>query len=131
MAPHTHMQEFLFSKYVKRGVSLKCMPIIILEVLDNRVRQEKIKSQELEIKLPVFTVNFIDYIKIQNSGAPGQSVKHLTLHFSTGHDLTVHGFQPYIRFHTDNMETACNSHSPFLSLPLPHPTPYSHVLISL
>ena len=44
-----------------------------------------------------------------------QSVKHLTLHFSSGHELTVHGLEPNVRLCTDSTEPALDS----LSLPLP------------
>ena len=43
-----------------------------------------------------------------------QSVKHLTLDFSSGHDLPVRGFKPCIRLHADSVEPALDS----LSLPL-------------
>ena len=33
-----------------------------------------------------------------------QSVKRLTLGFSSGHDLTVHGFEPYVGLSTDSAE---------------------------
>ena len=42
-----------------------------------------------------------------------QSVKHLTLDFGSGHDLTVHGFEPHV-----SMEPAWDSLSPSLSAPL-------------
>lgn len=44
------------------------MCIIILEVLDNGVRQEKEKAQRLERKKLncQYLVNLIDYIEIQN-----------------------------------------------------------------
>ena len=48
-----------------------------------------------------------------------QSVKHLTLGFSSGHDLTVREFKPHIRLHSDSMEPAWDSLSLPLSLPLP------------
>ena len=32
-----------------------------------------------------------------------QSVKHLTLGFSSGHDLTVHEFEPHIGLHVDRV----------------------------
>ena len=35
-----------------------------------------------------------------------QSVKHQTLDFSSGHDLTVRGFEPNIRLCTDRVEPA-------------------------
>ena len=44
-------QEFLFSKNLRKGFLLRVsMCIIILEVLANRVKQEKEKAQELERK---------------------------------------------------------------------------------
>ena len=49
-----------------------------------------------------------------------QSVKHLILNFSSGHDSMVHEFEPHIGLCTDNMEPAWTSRSPPLSLPLPH-----------
>ena len=46
-----------------------------------------------------------------------QSVKHLTLGFSSGHDLTVCGIEPLIGLCTDSGEPAWDSLSP--SLPAP------------
>ena len=40
-------------------------------------------------------------------------LKQLTLDFSSGHDLTVHGFEPHIGLFTDHAEPAWDS------LPLP------------
>ena len=34
-----------------------------------------------------------------------QSVKVLTLDFDSGHDLTVHGFEPHVRFCADSSES--------------------------
>ena len=48
-----------------------------------------------------------------------QSVKHLTLDFSSGHACTVHGFKPCVELCADSVEPACDSLSPSLSLPLP------------
>ena len=45
-----------------------------------------------------------------------QSVKHLTLHFGSGHDLTVHEFKPHIRLRAGSVEPAW-----ILSLPLSAP----------
>ena len=47
-----------------------------------------------------------------------QSVKHLTLGFSSGHDLEVHEFEPRIRLCTDSVEPAWDLSLP-LSLPFP------------
>ena len=53
-----------------------------------------------------------------------QSVKHLTLGFSSRHDLTVCGFEPHIRLCADSTEPAWDSvslslcPSPALSLSL-------------
>ena len=33
-------------------------------------------------------------------------LKHLTLDFSSGHDLTVREFEPHIRLHADSTESA-------------------------
>ena len=44
-----------------------------------------------------------------------KSIKHPTLGFGSGHDLTVHEFEPFIRL--CGVSTAWNSLSP--SLPLP------------
>ena len=52
-----------------------------------------------------------------------QLVKCLTLDFSLGHDLMGHGIEPSIGLCADSMETAWDSLSPSLSLPLPR----SHV----
>ena len=48
-----------------------------------------------------------------------QSVKHLTLDFSSGHDPTLHEFEPHVRFWADSVEPACDSLAPFLSAPTP------------
>ena len=45
-----------------------------------------------------------------------ESVKHLTLDFSSGHDLTVRESEPCIRFHTVSVEPAWDSLSPSLTL---------------
>ena len=44
-----------------------------------------------------------------------QLVKHLTLDFSSDHDLTVHEFEPHVGLLTDSMEPAWDSLSPALS----------------
>ena len=49
-----------------------------------------------------------------------QSVKHPTLGFGLGHDLTVCEFEPHIRLHADSAEPAWDSPSPSLSAPPPH-----------
>ena len=46
-----------------------------------------------------------------------QSVKHLTLAFSSGHDLTVGEFKPYVGLYAASREPAWDSFS--VSLPLP------------
>ena len=46
-----------------------------------------------------------------------QSVKHPTLDFHSGHDLSVHEFQPLDRFCADSAQPAWDSLSPFLSAP--------------
>ena len=50
-----------------------------------------------------------------------QLVKHLTLNFGSGHDLTVHEMEPLIKLCADSMEPAWDSLSPSLSLSLPLP----------
>ena len=35
-----------------------------------------------------------------------QSVKPLTLAFSSSHDLTVHAFEPHVRVHADSAKLA-------------------------
>ena len=45
-----------------------------------------------------------------------QSVKCPTLGVGSGHDLTVHGFEPHIRLYADNAEPAWDSASLSLSL---------------
>ena len=45
-------------------------------------------------------------------------VKHLTLGFNSGHDLTICEFEPRMRLYTDLTEPAWDSLCP-LSLPLP------------
>ena len=48
-----------------------------------------------------------------------QLVKHPTLDFGSGHDLTVHEFEPHVKFCTGSAEPAWDSLSPFfLSLSL-------------
>ena len=47
-----------------------------------------------------------------------QSVKHLTLAFGSGHDLTVRGFEPCVRLCADSSGPAWDYLSPSLSLPL-------------
>ena len=47
-----------------------------------------------------------------------QSVKRLTLDFSSRHDLTVPEFEPCIRLCADSMEPAWDSLSPSFSAPL-------------
>ena len=47
-----------------------------------------------------------------------QSIEHLTLDFSSGHDLTVMGWSLPLGS-VLNMKPAWDSLSPFLSLPLP------------
>ena len=55
----------------------------------------------------------------QRGGAwVAQSVKRLTLDLSSGHDLTVCGFEPHIGFCADGTEPAWNS----FCLSLPYPT---------
>ena len=46
-----------------------------------------------------------------------QSVKHLTLDFSSSHDLMVHEIEPCAGLHTDSTEPAWDSTSPSLSAP--------------
>ena len=48
-----------------------------------------------------------------------QSVKHLPINFSSGHDRTVRGIGPLVGFFADSTEPAWDSPSPCLSLPLP------------
>ena len=60
---------------------------------------------------------------VRNSNFGGtwvaQLAKCLTLDFSSGHDLTVHGFEPCIGLCADSAEPGWDSLFPFLSLPLP------------
>ena len=54
-----------------------------------------------------------------------QSVRHLTLDFSSGHDLTVREIEPLVGLHADSTEPAWDSPSPsLLSLPLPSHLPH-------
>ena len=48
-----------------------------------------------------------------------QSVKHLALDFSSGHDLTVCEFEPHMGLCADSSEPAWDSLSPSLSAPPP------------
>ena len=52
--------------------------------------------------------------KRTGTGAPGgaPSVKHLTLGFSSGHDLMVRGFKPRVGLCADSVEPAWDSLSP-------------------
>ena len=47
-------------------------------------------------------------IKIANGRVAwvAQSVKHPMLDFASGHDLTVHEFEPRVRLHVDRTEPA-------------------------
>ena len=47
-----------------------------------------------------------------------QSVKHLTLDFNSGHDLTIHEFRPHDGLRGDGAEPALDSLSLCLSLSL-------------
>ena len=47
-----------------------------------------------------------------------QLVEHLTLNFSSGHDLMVCGFEPYISLCANSMEPAWDSLSPSLPISL-------------
>ena len=49
-----------------------------------------------------------------------QSVKYLSLGFRSGHDLTVHGFEPHIRLHADGAEPTRDSLISLLLCPFPH-----------
>ena len=64
------------------------------------------------------------FVHLENSSSGGtwvaQSVKRPTLDFSSGHDLTVRGFEPCLRLCADSVEPAGDSLSLSLSLPLPH-----------
>ena len=44
-------------------------------------------------------------------------VKWPTLDVRAGHDLTVHGFKPHVRFHAVSVEPAWDSLSPTLPVP--------------
>ena len=46
-----------------------------------------------------------------------QSVKHRTLDFSLGHDLTICEFGPHVGLCTDHIEPAWDFVSPFFSAP--------------
>ena len=47
-----------------------------------------------------------------------QSVEPLTLDFGSGHDLTVHGFEPRVGLCADSAELAWDFLSPSISAPL-------------
>ena len=49
-----------------------------------------------------------------------QSVKHPTLDFGSGHDSTIHGFEPHVGLCTDSAKPAWGFLSPSSSAPLPH-----------
>ena len=70
------------------------------------------------------------YFKLNAPGRQGawvaQSLKHLTLGFSSGHDLMVHEFEPHIGFCADSVEPAWDSLSPSLC-----PSPTCTVSVSL
>ena len=68
-----------------------------------------ILSLSLSLRINKWTLNII-------WGTRGaQSVEHPTLHFSSGHQLVVHGSEPCVGFHTDSAEPAWDSLSPSLS----------------
>ena len=46
-----------------------------------------------------------------------QSVKRVTLDFSSGHDIIVHEFKPCVGLRADGTEPAWDSFSPSLSAP--------------
>ena len=48
-----------------------------------------------------------------------QLVEHPILSFSSGHDITVHGFEPPVRLCTDSAESTWDSFSVSLSAPPP------------
>ena len=48
-----------------------------------------------------------------------QLVKHMTLDFSSGHDLTVYETRPHVRLWADSAEPAWDSLSPSVSAPPP------------
>ena len=48
-----------------------------------------------------------------------QLAERPTPDFGSGHDLTVHEFEPHVGLCADNMETALDSLSPSLSAPPP------------
>ena len=50
-----------------------------------------------------------------------QSTGRPTLDFGSGHDLTVSGIEPHVRFCADSGKPAWDSASPSLFLPLPCP----------
>ena len=47
-----------------------------------------------------------------------QSVKHQTLDFSSGHDLTIHGFELQVGLYANSVDPAWDSLSLSLTLPL-------------
>ena len=49
-----------------------------------------------------------------------QSIKHPSLDFGSGHDLTIHGIEPCLGLGADSAESASLSLSLCLSLPLPN-----------
>ena len=53
-----------------------------------------------------------------------QLVKHPTLDFGVGHDLTVRGIEPHVGLCAHSTELVWDSLSPFL-----YPSPHSHSLI--
>ena len=64
------------------------------------------------------------FLKVVRGTWVAQSVKQLALDFSSGHGLTVCGFEPHIRLHADNADPACpldplDPLFPFLSAPPP------------
>ena len=52
-----------------------------------------------------------------------QSVKHVTLDFSSGHDLTISEIKPYFGLCTNSAKPAWDSLSLSLSISLPLPPP--------
>ena len=70
------------------------------------------------ILIPSTTISQLLSLKINLRGTwVAESIKHLTLHFGTGHDLMVCGFEPCIGLCADSVEPAWDSLSPTLSAP--------------
>ena len=122
-----------FSIYPRSGITTLYGGSSAFNFLRN-LRTVSILATPLYIPLVVHTSNFSTslstlfiYLSIYlfihghlRGSWVGQSVKHPTLDFSSGHDLTVREFKPCIRLYAGGMEPAWDSLSPSICLSPAH-----------